>query len=247
MGLGGELDAVDRPTPERQEAHIVINAILDAPGAVLTISPRPDNLTVTLSARQKAGPAAVFDPQHLAPGLPAGLRWSPVRACEDPLTAMIRATGLAAGTGLGGGGVEGGEFGEGKTAAAIQALLHAAALDGRDPLRPRHLPDRTRHPLPARDRRRARSVGRVGLSVHRGPDRDRPPSRRPLTRGPPRPATPAGAGRDRQPRAAAFPADAHVRWWRDGDNDVDGVSVDGTGQTEVGREPSRRDLRYRRS
>ncbi len=112
--------------------HIVINAILDAPGAVVTTSTRPDNLTVTLAARQAVGPVAVFDPQRLAPGVPAGLRWSPVRGCEDPLTAMIRAAGLAASTGLGGGGVEGGGFWEGKTAAAIQALLHAAALDGRD-------------------------------------------------------------------------------------------------------------------
>ena len=112
--------------------HVVINAILDAPGPVATTSTRPDNLTVTLTARQQVGPVAVFDPQHLAPGLPAGLRWSPVRGCDDPLTAMIRAAGLAAGTGLGGGGVEGGGFWEGKTAAAIQALLHAAALDGRD-------------------------------------------------------------------------------------------------------------------
>jgi type IV secretory pathway TraG/TraD family ATPase VirD4 len=112
--------------------HIVINAILDAPGPVVTTSTRPDNLTVTLTARQHVGPVAVFDPQRLAPGLPAGLRWSPVRGCEDPLTAMIRAAGLAAGTGLGSGGVEGGGFWEGKTAAAIQALLHAAALAGRD-------------------------------------------------------------------------------------------------------------------
>lgn len=112
--------------------HVVINAILDAPGAVVATSTRPDNLTVTLTARQQVGPVAVFDPQHLAPGLPAGLRWSPVRGCEDSLTAMIRAAGLAAGTGLGGDGVEGGGFWEGKTAAAIQALLHAAALDGRD-------------------------------------------------------------------------------------------------------------------
>ncbi len=112
--------------------YIVINAILDAPGAVVTTSTRPDNLTVTLTARQQRGPVAVFDPQHMAPGVPAGLRWSPVRGCEDPLTAMIRAAGLAAGTGLGGGGVESGSFWEGKTAAAIQALLHAAALDGRD-------------------------------------------------------------------------------------------------------------------
>ena len=114
--------------------HVVINAILDAPGAVVTTSTRPDNLTATLKARSTEGrPVAVFDPQHLAEGVPAGLRWSPIRGCEDPLTAMIRATGLAAGTGLSAGGVEGGDFWEGKTRTALQALLHAAALDHRTP------------------------------------------------------------------------------------------------------------------
>lgn len=112
---------------------IVINMILDAPGAVITTSTRPDNLTATVRARELLGPVAVFDPQHLAPGLPAGLRWSPVRGCENPLTAMIRAAGLASSTGLGGGGVDNGGFWEGKTRVAIQALLHAAALDHRDP------------------------------------------------------------------------------------------------------------------
>lgn len=114
--------------------HIVINAILDAPGAVVTTSTRPDNLTATLHARQRrGGPVAVFDPQHLAEGIPAGLRWSPVRGCHDPLTAMIRANGLAAATGLSAGGVESGGFWEGKTRTALQSLLHAAALDGRPP------------------------------------------------------------------------------------------------------------------
>lgn len=114
--------------------HVVINAILDAPGAVVTTSTRPDNLTATLRARQRDGrPVAVFDPQHLAEGIPAGMRWSPIRGCHDPLTAMIRATGLASATGLSAGGVESGGFWEGKTRTALQALLHAAALDGRPP------------------------------------------------------------------------------------------------------------------
>ena len=53
--------------------HVVINAILDAPGAVVTTSTRPDNLTATLKARSAEGrPVAVFDPQHLAEGVPAG-------------------------------------------------------------------------------------------------------------------------------------------------------------------------------
>lgn len=42
--------------------HVVINAILDAPGAVVTTSTRPDNLTATLRARERVGPVAVFDP-----------------------------------------------------------------------------------------------------------------------------------------------------------------------------------------
>ncbi|GAB3597198.1 type IV secretory system conjugative DNA transfer family protein [Microbacterium tumbae] len=110
--------------------NIVINAIVDAPGAVVTTSTRPDNLTVTLRARQERGPVAVFDPQRIAPGLPAGLRWSPVRGCEDPLTAMIRAAGLSSSTNFGS--VSGGDFWQGKTTSAIQGLLHAAALDHRD-------------------------------------------------------------------------------------------------------------------
>ncbi|WP_034886638.1 type IV secretory system conjugative DNA transfer family protein [Bifidobacterium psychraerophilum] len=113
--------------------HLVIPAILDAPGTVVCTSTRPDNLTATMRARAKIGPVAIFDPQHLAEGLPSGLRWSPIRGCESPQTAMIRATGLAAGTGLSAGGVDSGGFWEGKTRSALQALLHAAAIDHRSP------------------------------------------------------------------------------------------------------------------
>jgi hypothetical protein len=81
--------------------HIVINAILDAPGAVITTSTRPDNLTAALDARSKVGPVAVFDPQRLAPGIPSSTRWSPIRGCESPQTAMIRAKALTAGAASG--------------------------------------------------------------------------------------------------------------------------------------------------
>jgi type IV secretion system protein VirD4 len=113
--------------------HFVVNAILDAPGAVVTTSTRPDNIAATLHARRERGPVAVFDPQSLTTGLAdartTNVRWSPVRGCEEPLTAMIRAAGLAASTGLSSGGVESGGFWEGKTRTALQALLHAAALE----------------------------------------------------------------------------------------------------------------------
>ena len=113
--------------------HLVINAILDAPGAVVTTSTRPDNIVATIAARKERGPVAVFDPQHLTAGLPivdgSGVRWSPIRGCEQPLTAMIRAAGLASTTGLSAGGVESGGFWEGKARSALQSLLHAAAIE----------------------------------------------------------------------------------------------------------------------
>ena len=113
--------------------HLVINAILDAPGAVVTTSTRPDNIAASIRARQERGPVAVFDPQRLTEGLHEvnghGVRSSPIRGCEQPLTAMIRASGLASSTGLSSGGVESGGFWEGKARSALQALLHAAALE----------------------------------------------------------------------------------------------------------------------
>jgi type IV secretion system protein VirD4 len=108
--------------------HLMIPMILDAPGPVITTSTRPDNLTVTLAARRKLGPVAVFDPQGLAPGKVEAMKWSPIRGCQEPQTAMIRARALAAGTSDG---IENGGFWRAQTEIALRAFLHAAALDGR--------------------------------------------------------------------------------------------------------------------
>jgi len=112
--------------------HVVIPMILDAPGAVITTSTRPDNLTVTMAARARHGPVAVFDPQGLAPatGLIPVMRWSPIRGCEKPSTAMLRALALIQG---GEGGVENGGFWKQQSQSAIQCLLHAAAIGGKSP------------------------------------------------------------------------------------------------------------------
>lgn len=116
------------PARSGKDLHVVVNVILDAPGAVISTSTRPDNIHQTMTARAAIGPVAVFDPQHLAGDIASGLRWSLTRGCDRPMTAMIRAAGLAAGTGKG---VEGGDFWQGQTEAALRALLMAAALDGR--------------------------------------------------------------------------------------------------------------------
>ena len=108
--------------------HFVIPMIRSSPGAVVTTSTRPDNIHATIDARRNLGPVAVFDPQVLAPGHASNLRWSPVRGCDLPQTAIIRARALAAGTA---GGVDGADFWQGQTEAVLRPLLHAAALDDR--------------------------------------------------------------------------------------------------------------------
>ena len=110
--------------------HLVIPVILDHPGPVITTSTRPDNLAVTLAARAERGPVAVFDPQGLAPGVPSATRWSPIRGCERPQTAMARAVALV---GDGARGTENASFWTQQTTQAVRCLLHAAALAGRSP------------------------------------------------------------------------------------------------------------------
>lgn len=109
--------------------HTVIPAILDAPGAVITTSTRPDNLAVTMRARAQVGPVAVFDPEGLT-RLPVTTRWSPIRGCEMPRIAMARARALCADPGSG---VENSSFWSQQCFTAVRCLLHAAALDARPP------------------------------------------------------------------------------------------------------------------
>lgn len=117
--------------PRSGKGHnVVVNMILDAPGAVITTATRPDTIAITLNARARRGPVAVFDPQQLAPGLPGGLRWSPVRGCEDPQIAAVRARGLAAASGFVTG-TDNGGYWEALTRSVLEQLLHAAALGGR--------------------------------------------------------------------------------------------------------------------
>ncbi|HZJ06941.1 MAG TPA: type IV secretory system conjugative DNA transfer family protein [Nocardioidaceae bacterium] len=118
------------PPRSGKGVHVVINAILDAPGTVITTSTRPDNLTAALQARAKVGPVAVFDPQRLAPGIPSSTRWSPIRGCESPQTAMVRAKALTAGDAAG---TNDSNFWQSSAEQAVRCLLHAAALGDRTP------------------------------------------------------------------------------------------------------------------
>jgi type IV secretion system protein VirD4 len=110
--------------------HLVIPHALDAPGALLVTSTRPDTFHATRKVRDQRGPILTFDPQQLVPDAPR-LRWSPTRGCADPLIAITRARALAAGAALHGGTTSDADFWTGMTAAVLRAYLHAAALTGR--------------------------------------------------------------------------------------------------------------------
>lgn len=51
------------PPRSGKGVHLLIGAILDAPGPVITTSSRADNLGATAELRKKKGPVALFDPQ----------------------------------------------------------------------------------------------------------------------------------------------------------------------------------------
>ena len=115
------------PPRSGKGVSLIIPGVLDAPGTTIVTSTRPDVLRHTAAARPD--PVEVFDPQGSS-GWPTRLRWSPVVGCEDPLTAILRARGFAAGAGFERTTTDA-DFWAASAAAVIRAYLHAAALAGR--------------------------------------------------------------------------------------------------------------------
>jgi type IV secretory pathway TraG/TraD family ATPase VirD4 len=109
--------------------HVAINAILDAPGAVITTSTKPDNLKATITSRADRGPVGVFDPQGmLGDGFAHLTAWDAIAGCENPMRAATRAEALAANTGIGDSSDNRVWRVHAKT--VIETVLHAAALTG---------------------------------------------------------------------------------------------------------------------
>ena len=112
------------PSGAGKGVYMVNNRILDAPGAVVATSTRPDVLSVTITHRRNAGPVAVIATDGSMDGLPEIVRWSPIQGCRDGRIAAARAQVLAAGSSSG---VEDASFWQGWTEKVIKTLLHAAA------------------------------------------------------------------------------------------------------------------------
>jgi hypothetical protein len=112
------------PSGAGKGVYVVINRVLDAPGAVVVTSTRPDVVAVTMTARAAVGPVGVIATDGSVDGVPEMVRWSPIIGCRDGKVAAARAQVLAAGSSSG---VEDASFWQGWSEKVIKALLHAAA------------------------------------------------------------------------------------------------------------------------
>jgi type IV secretion system protein VirD4 len=106
----------------------VIPAVLRHQGPAVVTATRHDTYMDTWRVRVKAGEVCVFDPQGLVPDA-AKLRWNPVRGCEVPQKAILRARGFAGFAGVGPAVDGSGAYWEQVAASIIRSYLHAAALE----------------------------------------------------------------------------------------------------------------------
>ena len=113
--------------PRSGKSGMLGDRVIDHPGAVLVTESRPDIYTATAGYRARLGPIEVFNPENVS-GIPSTFTWGMTIGCEDPAEAIRRAAdlvGAIANVGEMAWWVE-------KSAAALAAGMHAAALLGGD-------------------------------------------------------------------------------------------------------------------
>ncbi|MDR7113729.1 type IV secretory pathway TraG/TraD family ATPase VirD4 [Microbacterium trichothecenolyticum] len=120
--------ALEGPPRSGKGYRVLISAILDWSGPLITTSTTNDNLTATMRMRQTRGEVHVFDPQGLS-GIRHPLRISPITGCEDPLVAMQRGAAIITGTALGSSRTN--EEWAQASGVVLGRLLHAAAVGGK--------------------------------------------------------------------------------------------------------------------
>ncbi|KWX03088.1 hypothetical protein LI90_4138 [Carbonactinospora thermoautotrophica] len=108
------------PARSGKATHLLLPALLDAPGPVVAVSNRTDPVRHTLEFRAKLGPAYVFDPYDRVPG-GTRVRWAPQQGCAASGVATQRARALVAGA----------RVADARVEAVVRCYLHALALDGR--------------------------------------------------------------------------------------------------------------------
>jgi len=119
------------PPRSGKSSSIVVPGVVEAPGAVVVTSTRPDVLKAAARLRAQVGPVFVFDPDNLASdGGVEPLRWSPTAGAADVAVALRRARAM-----VGSGGKTGpdADFWLGSAADVLTGLLLAAGVAGRTP------------------------------------------------------------------------------------------------------------------
>jgi type IV secretory pathway TraG/TraD family ATPase VirD4 len=120
--------ALEGPPRSGKGYRILISAILDWAGPLVTTSTTNDNLTATVQMRRRRGEVFVFDPQQLS-GIRDTLRLDPIAGCEDPLVAVQRGSAIVTGTALGASSSN--QEWAAAAATVLSRLLHAAAVGNR--------------------------------------------------------------------------------------------------------------------
>jgi type IV secretory pathway TraG/TraD family ATPase VirD4 len=121
--------ALEGPPRSGKGYRVLISAILDWAGPLVTTSTTNDNLTATMRMRQRRGEVFVFDPQHLS-GVRDTVAIDPIAGCEDPLVAVQRGAAIVTGTALGASATN--QEWAAAAATVLSRLLHAAAVGGRN-------------------------------------------------------------------------------------------------------------------
>jgi type IV secretory pathway TraG/TraD family ATPase VirD4 len=121
--------ALEGPPRSGKGYRVLISAIVDWSGPLITTSTTNDNLTATMRMRQRRGDVHVFDPQGLS-GIRHPLRVSPITGCHDPLVAMQRGAAIITGTALGSS-TTNAEWAQ-ASGVVLGRLLHAAAVGGKN-------------------------------------------------------------------------------------------------------------------
>lgn len=124
------------PTQTGKTRRDLAHKAIDAPGALLASTTKPDLLEfagLARTRRPKAGPVLVYDTTGTV-AWPARLRWSPILGCNDPAVAYRRARAMveaAAVTVETGGGAGNDRVFRERATMVLSAYLLAAALSGR--------------------------------------------------------------------------------------------------------------------
>jgi hypothetical protein len=111
------------------KTQFLVNVVLDAPGAAVVPSTKPELVVLTRQLRERVGPTAVFNPSMLG-AIGSDFCWDPISGCTDQGVADRRAWALVRGSG-GASGIDRADFWAGKAQEILRCYLLAAALEQR--------------------------------------------------------------------------------------------------------------------